>query len=70
MGIIFKLIAVLTTLVTTVLLVFESVKGGMLVLWSILAVVKVIVLVAFCALLGLMLYVLLTSNQNQPPSTE
>jgi hypothetical protein len=66
MGLIFKLIAVLTTLATTVLLAFETARHGMLLFWSILAVVKVVILIAFCGLLVVILYVLLTSKQPQP----
>lgn len=66
MSLIFKLIAVLTTLATTVLLAFESVRHGMLLFWSILAVVKVVVLIAFCGVLVVILYVLLTSKKPNP----
>ena len=66
MGLIFKLIAVLTTLATTVLLAFESARHGMLLFWSVLAVVKVVVLIAFCVLLVVILYVLLTSKKSNP----
>jgi hypothetical protein len=68
MGMIFKLIAVLTTLATTVLLVFESARGGMLLVWTVLGVVKVIVWVVFCGLLVWVLYLLLTSKPEPPPA--
>lgn len=66
MSLIFKLIAVLTTLATTVLLAFESARHGMLLFWSILAVVKVVVLIAFCGVLVAIAYVLLTSKKPNP----
>jgi hypothetical protein len=68
MGIIFKLIAVLSSLAATVLLIVQGVRGGMLFFWSILAVVKLIIFLAFCAVLGLILYALLTSKK--PPASE
>jgi hypothetical protein len=68
MGLIFKLIAVLSTLATTALLIVQGVRGGMLLFWSILAVVKLVVMVAFCLVLGLILYALLTSKK--PPTEQ
>ncbi len=64
MGLIFKLIGVLTTLATTVLLLINSLRGGMLILGTILGVMKVIVIVAFLALLLVVLYVLFTSRKS------
>ena len=68
MSVIFKLIGVVTTLVTTVLLVFESARHGMLLFWTILGVVKIIVLIAFLGLMAVILYLWLTSKR--PPATE
>jgi hypothetical protein len=64
MGLIFKLIGVLTTLATTVLLLVNSLRGGLFVLGTILGIMKVVVIAAFLALLLVVLYVLFTSKKS------
>ncbi len=64
MGLIFKLIGVLTTLATTVLLLVNSLRGGIFILGTILGVVKVIVILAFLVLLLVILYVLFTARKS------
>jgi hypothetical protein len=61
MGLIFKLIAVLTALATTLLVAFESGRRGLIIISTILGVIKLIVLLAFFTLLALIIYLLLTS---------
>lgn len=66
MGLIFKLLGVVATIVTTVFLIFESGRRGMLILATILGLVKLIVLVAFLGLLAVIFYLLLASRPNPP----
>jgi len=63
MGTIFKLITMLTTMAATMLLTFESARRGAFIFWTILGVLKIIVLVAFCALLIVIIYVLLSPQE-------
>jgi hypothetical protein len=66
MGLIFKLLGVVATIVTTVFLIFESGRRGMLILATILGLVKLIVLVAFLGLLAVIFYLLLASRPKPP----
>jgi hypothetical protein len=56
---IFKMLAVLTSMVTTALLVAESVRRGLLIATTIFGIVKVIVIFLFFAVLAVILYLLL-----------
>ncbi|HMV51375.1 MAG TPA: hypothetical protein PLD20_34785 [Blastocatellia bacterium] len=68
----FKLLAVLTSMVTTVLLVAESLRRGLLIASTIFGVVKIIVIFLFFAVLTVILYLLLKdafrSQSTETPS--
>lgn len=66
MGLIFKLLGVVATIVTTVFLIFESGRRGMLILATILGLIKLIVLVAFLGLLAAIFYLLIASRPKPP----
>lgn len=66
MAFIFKIFAILTSIVTTVFLTVESVRRGLLIASTILGVVKIIVIVAFFAVLLLILYLLLRTEKTAP----
>ena len=66
MGAIFKLLALLTSLATTVLVIVSSVRQGLIIAWAIFGVVKIIIVVIFVALLLLILYLLLTQKRVSP----
>ncbi len=53
-GIIFKMLATLTAIATTVLLTVATAKSGLIVLGTVLGLIKAIVLFAF---LGLLLFI-------------
>jgi hypothetical protein len=55
-AIIFKLLATLTALATTVLVIVATAKSGFIVLASVLGIIKLIVLLAFLGLLILIAY--------------
>ena len=55
----FKLLAVLTSMVTTVLLAAESLRRGLLIASTIFGIVKIIVIFLFFAVLAVILYLLL-----------
>jgi hypothetical protein len=63
---ILKLLALLTSLATTVLVVVASVRQGLIIAWAIFTVVKFVVVVIFVALLLLILYLLLTQKKASP----
>lgn len=56
---IFKLLALITSIVTTVLLTVESVRRGLLIVSTIVGVIKIIVIALFFLTLALILYLLL-----------
>lgn len=64
MGLILKIIGVLTTLVTSVLLLIETLRRGVLILGLVFGVLKVALIVAFIGLLLVVLCVLLTSRKS------
>lgn len=66
MAFIFKIFAILTSIVTTVFLTVESVRRGLLIASTILGVVKIIVIVAFFAVLLTILYLLLRTEKTAP----
>jgi hypothetical protein len=63
---ILKLLALLTSLATTVLVIVASVRQGLIIAWAIFTVVKFVVVVIFVALLLLILYLLLTQKKASP----
>lgn len=67
---IFKLLAVLTSMVTTALLVAESVRRGLLIAWTIFGIVKIIIILLFFALLAGILYLLLKDSFRGRSSEE
>ncbi|MFN7946161.1 MAG: hypothetical protein U0Z53_12475 [Blastocatellia bacterium] len=64
MGLILKIIGVLTTLITSVLLLIETLRRGVLILGLIFGVLKVALIVAFIGLLLVVLCVLFTSRKS------
>ncbi|MCG3159948.1 MAG: hypothetical protein JMDDDDMK_00974 [Acidobacteria bacterium] len=66
MAVILKILAVLTSLVTTVLIIVTGVRQGLMIALTIFGVVKIIVVVLFAALLLLILYLLLTTKRTSP----
>jgi hypothetical protein len=64
MATILKIIAVLTSLATTILVIVEGVKGGLIIASTIFGIVRLIVIVLFAALLLLILYSILTAQSS------
>jgi hypothetical protein len=67
---IFKLLAVLTSMITTALLVSESVRRGLLIAWTIFGIIKIIIVFLFFAVLALILYLLLKDSFRGPSPEE
>jgi len=63
---ILRILALLTSLATTILVIVASARQGLIIAWSIFSVVKIIVVVVFVALLLLILYLLLLTNRSTP----
>jgi hypothetical protein len=63
---ILKVLALLTSLATTVMVIIASVRQGLIIAWAIFSVVKIIIVVIFVALLLLILYLLLTQKKVSP----
>jgi hypothetical protein len=63
---ILKILALLTSLATTILVIVASVRQGLIIAWTIFSVVKIIVVVVFVALLIVILYLLLTTKRSTP----
>ena len=66
---ILKILALLTSLATTVLVIVASVRQGLMIAWAIFIVVKIVVVVLFVALLLLILYLLLTHKKSSPENS-
>jgi hypothetical protein len=66
MAAILKLLALLTSLATTIMVIVASVRQGLIIAWAIFSVVKIIIVVIFVALLLLILYLLLTQKKVSP----
>ena len=64
MAFIFKILATLTSIVATVFVTVESVRGGLLVASAVFATIKIIVFLLFFALLALVLYLLLARPKS------
>jgi hypothetical protein len=67
MALILKILALLTSLVTTVFLVVEGVRNGLLIVSTILGLLKIIIVLAFGALLVYIFYLLLLSKKSPSP---
>ncbi len=67
---IFKLIATIASIVTTLLLVTESVRRGLMVATTIFGLVKIIVFVLFLSVLAVILYLLLKDAFRPKPTEE
>jgi hypothetical protein len=65
---ILKVLALLTSLATTILVIVASVRQGLIIAWAIFSVIKIVVVVIFVALLLLILYLLLTKKTATPDS--
>ncbi len=63
MAFLFKLLATLASLATTVLLLFESVRRGLLVLTTVLGVLKLIIFIVFLGLAVVICYLIFRSGQ-------
>jgi hypothetical protein len=66
MAAILKILALLTSLVTTVLVIVQGVRQGLIIVWTIFGIVKIGVVVVFVLLLLSILYLLLTTKRNSP----
>jgi hypothetical protein len=66
MAAIFKVLSLLASLATTILVIIASVRQGLIIAWAIFSVVKIVVVVIFVALLLLILYLLLTQKKFPP----
>ena len=66
MAAILKLLALLTSLATTIMVIVAGVRQGLIIAWAIFSVVKIIIVVIFVALLLLILYLLLTQKKVPP----
>lgn len=64
MAFVLKIIAVLTSLATTILLTIASVRSGLFIVATIFGLVKILVIMLFGALLLLILYLLLSANKK------
>ncbi|MEO6724881.1 MAG: hypothetical protein ABIU20_01250 [Blastocatellia bacterium] len=65
---IFKILAVITSIVTTALLTVESARRGLIIASTVFGIVKIAVIVLFFAILAIILYLLL--KDAAPPSAE
>jgi hypothetical protein len=63
---ILKILGLLTSLATTILVIVASVRQGLIIVWAIFSVVKIVVVVIFVALLLVILYLLLTKKSDSP----
>lgn len=69
MGFLLKLVASLVSLATTLLLLFESGRRGLLILTTVLGLLKIIVFVAFLALLAIICYLVFRSANSSSPAS-
>jgi hypothetical protein len=63
---ILKVLTLLASLATTILLIVAGVRQGLIIVWAIFSVIKIVVVVLFVALLLLILYLLLTQKKVSP----
>jgi hypothetical protein len=66
MMIIFKLLGILGSLLATIFLIVDGVRGGLLIISTIFSAIKLIIVIAFLALLLYIFYLLL--KPKTPPS--
>ena len=67
---IFKLVATIASIATTLLVVTESVRRGLIVATTIFGLVKIIVFVLFLSVLAVILYLLLKDAFRSKPAEE
>jgi len=67
---IFKLLAVVASIVTTALITAESVRRGLIVAATLFGLIKIIVIVLFFAVLAIILYLLLKDASRPGPDEE
>jgi hypothetical protein len=67
MALILKLIGLVASVLTTIFLIVEGVRGGLLIISTIFGIVKIIVILTFLALLLIIFYLLLTSDRRPSP---
>lgn len=67
---IFKLVATIASIVTTVLLAAESLRRGLIIATTIFGIVKIIVIFLFLAVLAVILYLLLKDTFRAKPAEE
>jgi hypothetical protein len=67
MALILKLIGLLASVLTTIFLIVEGVRGGLLIISTIFGIVKIIVILTFLALLLIIFYLLVTSDRRPSP---
>jgi hypothetical protein len=67
---IFKLLAVLASIVTTALVTVESAQRGLIIVATIIGIIKIIVIVLFFAILAIILYLLLKDASRPGPDEE
>jgi hypothetical protein len=70
MAFIFKLLGILGSLLATIFLIVDGVRGGLLIIATIFSVVKLIIVIAFLALLIYIFYLLLNSKNPHSPNAE
>jgi len=69
MGLIFKLIGILTTIATTVVVIAKSAEHGLVLFSTLLGLIRILIFLAFCGLLAYIAYLLIRSNR-QPASND
>ncbi|MCI0661648.1 MAG: hypothetical protein L0220_11360 [Acidobacteria bacterium] len=70
MAFIFKLLGIMGSLLATIFLIVDGVRGGLLIIATIFSVVKLIIVIAFLALLLYIFYLLLSSKNPHSPNAE
>jgi hypothetical protein len=66
MGMLFKILAMIASIVTTLYVTVESIRYGLFLAATIFAIAKVIIILLFFLLLLIILYLLLTSPNASP----
>jgi hypothetical protein len=66
MGLLFKLLASLLSLVTAVWAMVESLRNGLLIASTIFAAVKIIAFVVFISIVIVVIYLLLKGERREP----
>jgi hypothetical protein len=67
MALILKILALISSLVTTIYLIIWGVRSGLLIIATILGLVKIIIVLAFFTLLVYILYLMLPSKDRPSP---